>query len=168
MHHLAFILKRIGMNHRIIMAMFVIVQCNSLKCPKRGCFFRVVWLGSEHVEHVVRFQAGEKMSSVYDDVKNELGATGSLILSTNGVDLPTGETTASDAGLEDGAEVEVQNADTVPYLDIGKEKGPNEATLLLSLLTALSISIGVNVGLCTYILCRRIESKKDNINTIKY
>eukprot|EP01083_Nonionella_stella_P103648 296190_1 len=157
----------ISLHLRIIMAMFVynIVQCNSLKCPKRGCFFRAVWLGSEHV---VPFQAGEKMSSVYEDVKNELGVTGSLILSRNGAELPAGDTTASDAGLEDGAEVEVQNADTVPYLDIGKEKGPNEATLLLSLLTALSISIGVNVGLCTYILCRRIESKKDNINTIKY
>eukprot|EP01083_Nonionella_stella_P003289 9381_1 len=159
----------ISLHLRIIMAMFVynIVQCNSrsLKCPMRGC--RIV-VRYKALVASVPFQAGEKMASVYDDVRNELGATGSLILSTNGVDLPTGETTASDAGLEDGAEVEVQNADTVPYLDIGKEKGPNEATLLLSLLTALSISIGVNVGLCTYILCRRIESKKDNINTIKY
>eukprot|EP01083_Nonionella_stella_P166713 558135_1 len=159
----------ISLHLRIIMAMFVIVQCNSglIACPKRGCRIAVLWLGSEHV---VPFQAGEKMASVYDDVRNKLGVAGSLILSRNGVDLPAGDTTASDAGLEDDDEVqvEVQNADTVPYLDIGKEKGPNEATLLLSLLTALSISIGVNVGLCTYILCRRIESKKDNINTIKY
>eukprot|EP01083_Nonionella_stella_P003290 9385_1 len=158
----------ISLHLRIIMAMFVIVQCNSrtgLTCPKHGCAIRVRYLA---LVRYVRFQAVEKMASVYDDVRNELGVTGSLILSRNGADLPAGYTTASDAGLEDGAEVEVQNADTVPYLDIGKEKGPNEATLLLSLLTALSISIGVNVGLCTYILCRRIESKKDNINTIKY
>eukprot|EP01084_Bolivina_argentea_P087755 158494_1 len=152
----------ISLHLRIIMAMFVIVQCNSrptglTKCPKHGCAIRVHYLA---LEHVVLIQPGAKMSSVYEDVRNELGVTGSLILSRNGVDLPAGDTTASDAGLEDGAEVEVQNADTVPYLDIGKEKGPNEATLLLSLLTALSISIGVNVGLCTYILCRRIESKK--------
>eukprot|EP01083_Nonionella_stella_P003288 9380_1 len=156
----------ISLHLRIIMVMFVVVQCNSLlKSSKHGCFIRFHYRGSEHL---VAFQAGETMASVYDDVRNELGVTGSLILSRNGADLPAGYTTASDAGLEDGAEVEVQNADTVPYLDIGKEKGPNEATLLLSLLTALSISIGVNVGLCTYILCRRIESKKDNINTIKY
>eukprot|EP01083_Nonionella_stella_P244805 851591_1 len=155
----------ISLHLRIIMAMFVIVQCNSLKCPKSGCFILARMLA---LERRVPFQAGEKMASVYDDVRKELDVAGSLILSRNGVELPAGDTTASDAGLEDGAEVEVQNADTVPYLDIGKEKGPNEATLLLSLLTALSISIGVNVGLCTYILCRRIESKKDNINTIKY
>eukprot|EP01083_Nonionella_stella_P166712 558134_1 len=162
----------ISLHLRIIMAMFVIVQCNSrptglTKCPKHGCAIRVHYLA---LEHVVLIQPGAKMSSVYDDVRNKLGVAGSLILSKNRVDLPVGDTTASDAGLEDDdeVEVEVQNADTVPYLDIGKEKGPNEATLLLSLLTALSISIGVNVGLCTYILCRRIESKKDNINTIKY
>eukprot|EP01083_Nonionella_stella_P103649 296193_1 len=156
----------ISLHLRIIMAMFVIVQCNSfLTCPKHGC---AMWFNWASERYYVRFQAREKMSSVYQDVRNKLGVTGSLILSRNGAELPAGDTTASDAGLEDGAEVEVQNADTVPYLDIGKEKGPNEATLLLSLLTALSISIGVNVGLCTYILCRRIESKKDNINTIKY
>eukprot|EP01083_Nonionella_stella_P059695 156212_1 len=100
----------ISLHLRIIMAMFVIVQCNShLTCPKHGCLMRFRWALEVRS---VRFQAGEKMSSVYQDVRNELRVTGSLILSKNGVDLPVGETTASDAGLEDDdeVEVEVQNA----------------------------------------------------------
>eukprot|EP01083_Nonionella_stella_P188564 695304_1 len=136
------------------MSMLIISQCNAKDCTMG------VWYRAQRFR--VAFRYDWPMSKIQANVKAAVGASVAPSLFKDGIELPTGTTTASDAGLLDNDEVDAEDADTVPYFDIGsgKENDPNEATLLLSLLTALSISIGINVGLCVYLGCKRIESKK--------
>eukprot|EP01083_Nonionella_stella_P046415 124291_1 len=140
---------------RIVVAVFIISQYNA-----RASTIHVLY---NKKKYAVAYVPRERISVLNERATDVCGAAFRIRLSKRGALLPE-DATAYDAGLVDGGDVDAQDANAVPYFDIGigKENDSN-AELLLCLLAALSISIGTNVGLCAYILCRRIESKNKNV-----